>query len=49
MCISVWGRRMIWAEAVLRGNRLKGMILPRQAVPRPFGVDRSPGGSAVPG
>jgi eukaryotic-like serine/threonine-protein kinase len=49
MCISVWRKRMIWAEAVLRGNRLQGMILPRQAVPRPFGVDRSPGGSAVPG
>jgi hypothetical protein len=47
MCISEWRRRMIWAEAVLRGNGLKGMILPRQAVPRPFGVDRSPGGSAV--
>src|SRR5476651_97718 len=33
---------MIGAEAVLRRNRLQGMILPRQAVPRPFGVDRSP-------
>jgi hypothetical protein len=47
MCICVWHKRRIWAEAVLRGNRLQGMILPRQAAPRPFGEDRSPGGSAV--
>ena len=49
MCISVWRKRMIWAEAVLRGNCRKGLVLPRQPATRHFGPERSPGGSAVPG
>jgi hypothetical protein len=49
MCICVWRERMNWAEAAPRGNHRKGLVLPRQAATLPFRLDRSPGGSAIPG
>jgi hypothetical protein len=41
ICICMWGKGMIWAEAVPRGNHRKGLVLPRQAATRPFRLDRS--------